>query len=108
VLRPVRDGVGVVPGAASGGDKYSPAGDAGGEPGAAGESAAARHGGDVTSGSGSGAGTELKEPAEQGGHGAAKPKPPKPKPPKPNPPKPNPPTPKPPKANGPKPKASKG
>jgi hypothetical protein len=90
VLQPVRDGVGVVPGAAS-------AAPAGREP------AAARHGGGVTSGGGSGSGTELKEPGEQGGHGAAKPKPPKPKPPKPNPP-----TPKPPKANGPKPKASKG
>ena len=88
MLRPVRDGVGVVPGAAS-------AGPAGREP------AAARHGGDVTSGGGSGSGTELKEPGEQGRHGAAKPKPPKP-------PKSNPPTPKPPKANGPKPKVSKG
>jgi hypothetical protein len=102
-LRPVRDGVGVVPGAASSGDGYSPAGAAGGESGEAREPAAARHGGDVTSGGGSGSGTELKEPGNQGGHGAAKPRPPKPKPPKPNPP-----TPKPPKANDPKPTASKG
>jgi hypothetical protein len=72
VLRPVRDGVGAVPGAA----------------------AAARHGGGVTSRGGSGSGTELKEPGKQGRHGATKPKPPKPKPPTPKPPKANGPKPK--------------
>jgi hypothetical protein len=75
VLRPVRDGVGAVPGAA----------------------AAARHGGDVTSRGGSGSGTEPKEPGKQGRHGATKPTPPKPKPPKPKPPKANGPKPKAPK-----------
>ena len=85
MLRPVRDGVGAVPGAASVGTEAR-------------EPAAARHGGDVTSRGGSGPGTELKEPGKQGRHGGAKPNPPKPKPPKP----------KPPKANGPKPKAPKG
>jgi hypothetical protein len=88
VLRPVGDGIGAVPGAAS----VEPA---------AREPAAARHGGDVTSRGGSGSGTEPKEPGKPGRHGAAKPKPPKPKPPKP-------PRPQPPKANGPKLKAPKG
>jgi hypothetical protein len=97
VLRLVRDGVGVVPRAASGRDGQPPAGPAAGEP------AAARHGGDVTSGGGSGSGTGPKEPGKQGGHGTAKPKPPKPKPPKANGPKPNAP-----KANGAKPQAPKG
>ena len=74
VLRPVRDGVGAVPGEASARDGRPPAGPAAREP------AAARPGGDLTSRGGPG---HRSEPKDQGKQGQAKPKPPKPKGPKP-------------------------